>query len=215
MLCAEYKSIHGIQIYLDKDYGLLVAPQALLSLPPEKASELALWCGKHNTEAGVIMTVRSHSAQGEIDHNFPDWMVEVIANGELADKDLRQFAKKELEWRRNGMWPPHKKEIPSSKTTAHGYVYLVVSEDGAFKVGITGNMQERFQALQTSVPMKISLLHVLEVDDCLTVERHFHRIFAERKITGEWFRLTEEDIALFQNYEEASGNNDNARPATL
>ncbi len=213
MICIEYKNICGIQIYLDEDYGLLVTPQALLSLPSESASELAVWCGKHNTEASVIMAVRGHSARGAIDHNFPDWMVEVIANGELADMELRQLAKKELKWRQNGMWPPRLHNMSKSvDDTAPGYVYLLKAGPW-YKIGKTVSLHDRFTQLVTQLPFAIELTGYIRTTSMTACESKYHKQFSEKRLNGEWFSLTDDDVKVF--LQEASENDDDARPAAL
>ena len=43
-----------------------------------------------------------------------------------------------------------------------------------------------------SAPIK--LLHSIPTKDTVEAEKGFHECFASKRIKGEWFKLTEEDI---------------------
>src|SRR4051812_18350249 len=78
----------------------------------------------------------------------------------------------------------------------HIYVITVAKpgEDrGPVKIGITGNVDARFCALQTASPYPLQLVHVFTAPDAQCargVERAFHEIQAKHRTHGEWFDLS-------------------------
>ena len=63
-----------------------------------------------------------------------------------------------------------------------GFVYLLSSNIGLFKIGQTSNLEVRISSL-AKVPIGIKLLHAIATDDRHWLERYFHRLF-ERKGTN-------------------------------
>jgi hypothetical protein len=47
------------------------------------------------------------------------------------------------------------------------------------------------------LPFKVQLVHALRTNDISRCEWHFHDYFKSRRINGEWFNLTDEDLAFF------------------
>ena len=69
------------------------------------------------------------------------------------------------------------------------YCYIV--EAGPFvKIGYTGNLDSRLEALQTACPYEVSVLclfpHMSEVT-AREMELHFHKKFEHFRVRGEWF----------------------------
>ena len=67
-----------------------------------------------------------------------------------------------------------------------GFVYCIVHhERKAVKIGFSKNPQKRFRQLQTACADTLTLFDKIPGDRAL--EAGFHRIFAERRLKGEWF----------------------------
>ena len=70
---------------------------------------------------------------------------------------------------------------------------------GSYKIGMSTAVENRVRTLNTHLPRKGRLLHVIGTDDPQGVEQYWHRRFASRRIHGEWFRLDRTDIAAFKS----------------
>lgn len=84
---------------------------------------------------------------------------------------------------------------PETARHAQGFVYLIQAENQLVKIGVSINPQKRFQTLNTASPIELSILFSIKSDDAYTLEDKLHKRFADRHIKGEWFSLSEEDIA--------------------
>jgi hypothetical protein len=76
-----------------------------------------------------------------------------------------------------------------------GFVYLLKCEIGPYKIGRAKEVSERIKTLAIQLPFDVRLVHHFPADDCVAAEAFLHGRFADRRLRGEWFDLTEEDVA--------------------
>lgn len=88
----------------------------------------------------------------------------------------------------------------------HGFVYLMKAMN-AYKIGKSVNAEERAISLQISLPVEIEIVHVLKSGDMSWVERVFHRAFEHKRIRGEWFDLSAEDVKKIVGLSEPGSKN--------
>lgn len=76
---------------------------------------------------------------------------------------------------------------------AEGFVYVMECA-GFHKIGwAKTSPKRRRSALQVSNPLPVTLVGVIEGSKL--VEAEWHLAFREKRVSGEWFALTEEDVA--------------------
>ena len=83
-------------------------------------------------------------------------------------------------------------------------VYFIGPEGGPIKIGITTNVGQRLESLQTGSPVKLKVHAVARAGRSL--ERAYHRYFDERRLSGEWFELNkdlEAEIAFWRRHSGA------------
>lgn len=68
-------------------------------------------------------------------------------------------------------------------------VYFIGSIEGPVKIGRSVAVQARLATLQTGCPTPIHILAV--VDGGRLLERAYHEHFANDRLHGEWFRMSE------------------------
>lgn len=77
-----------------------------------------------------------------------------------------------------------------------GFVYVMKNHrNGFFKIGFSTKPEYREATLQAEEP-EISL--VLRHEANQKVEELLHQDFAEKRVRGEWFRLSEDDLSAIQ-----------------
>jgi hypothetical protein len=78
-----------------------------------------------------------------------------------------------------------------------GYVYLVRS--GKYhKIGRSNDHGRRTYEIGLQLPEKLQVVHTIETDDAVGIERYWHERFRDRRRNGEWFVLTKADVAAFR-----------------
>lgn len=78
-----------------------------------------------------------------------------------------------------------------------GWVYLIESDNGLYKLGRSDNVQSRFNNLATENAAHLTLRHAIIAKDYVRTESWLHKRFATKRHHGEWFRLLDDDIAWF------------------
>ena len=99
-------------------------------------------------------------------------------------------------------WP--KNQQKSHRT---GSVYLVRNDrNGMIKIGRSLDVQKRIKALQTSNPFPLTLILTISTNDSSQVESNLHQIFHHKRINGEWFNLSNQDINFVSNLKQQIEN---------
>lgn len=82
-------------------------------------------------------------------------------------------------------------------TSIIGFVYVVKCGDH-YKIGSSTDPQQRLRALQTAQPEAVTLVHTIESARYKYIERDLHRRFAGKRARGEWFALSDDDLAYIR-----------------
>lgn len=75
-----------------------------------------------------------------------------------------------------------------------GFVYLLRAENGLCKIGRSQDPDARLGTFGV-FPIAVTLIHRIETNDMVWLERHLHRFFAEFRVRGEWFGLSQMQLA--------------------
>ena len=81
-----------------------------------------------------------------------------------------------------------------------GKVYLIANEMNQYKIGMTrGTVNERIEQLQVGNALPLEFVAEYETKHFRKVEKWMHNRHHSKRMEGEWFSLTEEDVANFTN----------------
>lgn len=88
-----------------------------------------------------------------------------------------------------------------------GYVYLFKWMN-FYKIGTSVNVQSRLGPLSASLPMPGEILHTIPTNHMSDAELSLHDKFAAKRLNGEWFALSDEDIAWLLQIRSICSEND-------
>jgi Meiotically up-regulated gene 113 len=77
-----------------------------------------------------------------------------------------------------------------------GNVYLIKYGEH-FKIGRGIDLEKRVKQVLVSLPEAGALIHSIKTDDPSGIEAYWHRRFKDRRVNGEFFRLTPDDVKSF------------------
>lgn len=84
---------------------------------------------------------------------------------------------------------------PNLEGTSPGYVYFVQEHlNGSFKIGKTKHIEKRMNLFTVKLPFKNQLIFLIKSGNYHKTEIAFHKHFTHKRLEGEWFSLTKEDI---------------------
>lgn len=77
--------------------------------------------------------------------------------------------------------------------------YIIMAESVlAYKIGASGNVENRFKQLEFMSPVKLCLYGIIETSDYYAIESELHQIFAHKRLHGEWFSLSNQDLEIIK-----------------
>lgn len=83
--------------------------------------------------------------------------------------------------------------IQSNKERRDGFVYVLKTANGIFKIGKSRDVDNRIKQLSVGLPHELELICQFVTEDMDSLESALHTKFAEKRIRGEWFRLSAKD----------------------
>jgi len=98
-------------------------------------------------------------------------------------------------------------EIPQkAKRTVSGSVYLIREPFGRIKIGIAADIGSRLSRLSTSSAYELELLFSVRIENARQEEAFLHKTYASKRVRGEWFELTHDEIEeIKQRYDPSGG----------
>lgn len=87
-----------------------------------------------------------------------------------------------------------RKERPAVNKPKPGYVYLLQSQSGHYKIGLTKNPEHRAKTFGIQLPFEVEFICLIQTEDMPTLETELHTRFADKRVNGEWFNLAPEDV---------------------
>lgn len=126
-------------------------------------------------------------------------MVETQTYVTVPDYTIRyiEFLRAE-KYRRDEKARKASKKQEKRLATGAGYVYLIQSPTGAYKIGRTKNPKDRMKTFGVQLPFEVEFVHLIETPDMYTLESDLHKRFEERRVNGEWFALEPADIEFIK-----------------
>lgn len=188
---------------LDIDFfteGILVRPEHCISeYEPKRAVELAnfyltayvlpLYNGRHHEHTLL-------SVLDEMEETV--WCVGFDLEEEYGNSLAEWITQVWIQIRRR--FSAERAYIPTETKTHYvvkakpGYVYLLRSENGYYKIGRTQDPQNRVKTFGIQLPFEVEYECLIKTDAMVKLEKQLHDHFAHKRIKGEWFNLSPDDV---------------------
>jgi len=78
-----------------------------------------------------------------------------------------------------------------------GHVYLL-KHDNTYKIGKSYDASRRYKEIRVQMPHDTEEIHVIETDDPSGIEAYWHNRFKDKRLKGEWFKLSRDDVKAFK-----------------
>ena len=130
------------------------------------------------------------------------WQIVATPQDVLDGSIIINFNQEKIDKISSDNWTSNK-----SKSLRAGSVYLVRNDNnGMIKIGRSRAVEKRLKTLQTSNPFPLSLILTISTNNAPQVESNLHKIFRHKRVYGEWFNLSDQDIDLAFNLKQQIEN---------
>lgn len=99
--------------------------------------------------------------------------------------------------------PVFSKQITMPKS---GYIYLILGENGRYKIGMSKHPKKRVNYLSLASCEKHTLVTYYKTDDMIGEEKRLHDIFSDKRLHSEWFDLSKSDVSIICNMSKGENN---------
>ena len=84
----------------------------------------------------------------------------------------------------------------TSATPIPNFVYLITAAQytDIYKIGLTNDVARRLNDMQTGSPYTLYAMRSYAVENAVAVEAMLHAFFHKKRIRGEWFNLSADDL---------------------
>jgi hypothetical protein len=90
-------------------------------------------------------------------------------------------------------------QVSKEEESLEDYVYLAHCDTGHHKIGISNRPFDRIKHFDTIMPVSVTLVHYFQADSAIQAETLLHNAYRERRVSGEWFDLTCEEVEDIKN----------------
>lgn len=152
---------------------------------------------------------REDSTDAQLKNHFygapDDHIDDVIRWYEIAKKQdyldvypsMVRYAEAAL-WEKERLANKQAKETKKAEKRASaaykGFVYLIQSPTGYYKIGRTTNPKDRMKTFSVKLPFEVEYVCVIQTDNMYGLEQILHNRFADKRVNGEWFNLSPDDV---------------------
>lgn len=122
------------------------------------------------------------------------------------EQAARLLSKKHIRDRINKLKPnaiiEKQKKYDKRKENDTGYIYIIkVKGFHYYKIGKTIGLPEtRMSKMQVGLPFDLELIDSWEKKNHSVIESHLHKKFSRKRIRGEWFVFSDEELKYVINY---------------
>jgi len=68
-----------------------------------------------------------------------------------------------------------------------------------YKIGCSSDLDLRIRNLEAHLPDELAIIHIWPCRNYRRLEQRFHNTFRAKRVKGEWFVLTDDDVKFLQS----------------
>lgn len=110
-----------------------------------------------------------------------------------SDEEIKSHNDERMRVFAGGGEQPEQEQVTKKTSQSPGHVYVIKSVN-LYKIGRTGDMEKRMKSFERSLPHGFEMICSWYTTDTRTEEAEMHSILAEKRVTGEWFALGDDDV---------------------
>lgn len=97
----------------------------------------------------------------------------------------------------NGLSQQTKDKADKRINYRKGYIYLLraIAPHNYYKIGLSKDPATRIESMGVKLPFPIEPIHTFPTNDMYRTEKALHEKYADKRVNGEWFELSPEDVA--------------------
>ncbi|MCL4295761.1 MAG: GIY-YIG nuclease family protein [Anaerolineae bacterium] len=177
-------------------------------LLPSELSKLSLEIGYAKARDKLVGV----GYKTEIDSSWKDiWVASRLASflpfdykGETPELALRECLRSLLDFvppeQRIALWKSNSaRGLFEQKSGRFGYVYVIRAETGHYKIGRTSNVPDRMKLFGVKLPFQFEIVNYFPCEDMVRVESWLHELYADSRVNGEWFSLSDDNAASLRS----------------
>lgn len=88
--------------------------------------------------------------------------------------------------------------VSTRRSRRFGYAYILRSSTGYYKIGRTVNPEDRQRTFSVKLPFSVRYDLVIPSPDYIGFENYLHQHYRDKRVDGEWFALTADDLNLLK-----------------
>lgn len=146
------------------------------------------------------MVALAQSINANVDRGVEKGVKQAVKDSQMtldqvyAEREKLEQQQTEIEKRLKQLQEVEKVARERRPRSTAGYVYLIQSPTTYWKIGRTSNPNDRMKTFNVKLPYEVSYKHLIKTSDMYTLESNLHIKYASRRVEGEWFALTEDDV---------------------
>lgn len=153
----------------------------------DRLPELIEWFLENGDEYNLVTNWRGTNYSRQM---FTASELMIISRSKFATEQDREFLFHD---------PPRAaRDVPKRKP-APGYIYVIRRKDGEYKIGKSKSAVDRIESLSVKLPFAVEPVCVIASDDMNGLEKQLHERFQDKRVNGEWFALTNEDVEYLKS----------------
>jgi hypothetical protein len=100
---------------------------------------------------------------------------------------------------RDRIYVPRVTVVKTRKPPKPGYVYLIKSPSGHYKIGRAIDPHDRVRTFGVQLPFEVEIIALIQTDDYVRLEKSLHAYFESQRVNGEWFNLSPADVEYIKS----------------